>query len=227
MDLHDRYHLAYAAAFVRGKLAHDGSCDPLFTTPLAGLDDSELAALFEVGQQRGLKLHDFKRSRVLPRVQKAIGYLKGFGPSTLLDVGTGRGAFLWPCLAALPQLEITCIDLLAHRVEVLAAVSRGGLERLRVATMDVRELAFDDRSFDGVTVLETLEHLPDPGHAAAEAVRVARRFVIASVPSRADDNPEHVQLFSQQDLEALFLAAGARRLHFDSVLNHRLVLALR
>ncbi len=71
-----------------------------------------------------------------------------------------------------------------------------------------------------MTVLEVLEHLADPAPAAAEALRVARAAVIATVPSHEDDNPEHVQLFDGARLEALFRDAGARRARVEHVLGH-------
>jgi len=57
-------------------------------------------------------------------------------------------------------------------------------------------------------------------------MRVARRAVIATVPSHEDDNPEHVQLFDGAALEALFRGAGARRVRIDHVLNHIVAVAL-
>jgi hypothetical protein len=78
---------------------------------------------------------------------------------------------------------------------------------------------------DGVTILEVLEHLERPALAAAQAVRVARSFVIASVPSRPDDNPEHIHLFGRDALAGMLRAAGARRIHCESVLNHLVALA--
>lgn len=53
--------------------------------------------LMEVAKARGLKFYDFKRSQpLLPRVKMVLGFLKAMQFDTLLDVGSGRGAFLWP-----------------------------------------------------------------------------------------------------------------------------------
>ena len=172
-------------------------------------------------------LHRFKRTGGLPRVQQVIGTLKGLAPESLLDIGTGRGVFLWPLLDALPELRVTAIDRLTGRVADIQCVRRGGISRLSSARMDVTRLALADGSFDVVTVLEVLEHLPNPHDAAREVLRVARRAVVASVPSKEDDNPEHIQLFDKDSLEALFLDAGARRVSIRYVLNHILAVVLR
>ena len=53
---------------------------------------------------RACKLHKFKRIDELPRVRRVIGMLRGaLRPTSLLDVGSGRGAFLWPLLDAFPR----------------------------------------------------------------------------------------------------------------------------
>lgn len=165
-------------------------------------------------------LHRFKRSAGLPRVRAVLGILHGLAPASLLDIGSGRGAFLWPLLDSFPELPVTAIDRAAGRVALIDAVRRGGVAPLGAVAMDATRLGFADRSFDLVSLLEVLEHLPEPRLAAAEAIRVANRFVVASVPSKPDDNPQHIQLFSAESLTALFLAADARRVKIDHVLNH-------
>ena len=225
MDLHEQYFLRPAAAFIRGKLTSAPPNDPLFHKPLVDLTEEEQAALFERGRAAGLKLHKFKRTMGLPRVRKVLGMLRGLHPADLLDVGTGRGVFLWPLLDAFPTLPITTLDVLEHRVADLQATALGGLAHLHAHNADIRETPFPDDAFDGVTLLETLEHIPEPPRVLAEVHRLARRFVILSVPSKPDDNPEHIHLFTRARLQALLESAGFRKLHFDAVLNHLIVIA--
>lgn len=210
-NLAGRYYLDLAAAFVRGKMPHAPDLPP--------------AELVRLGWQAGLRLHKFKRTGELPRVRKILGMLRGLVPQDLLDIGSGRGVFLWPLLDTFPELPVTVIDRHPRRVEDLDAVSRGGVARLTVVSGDVCRLPFADHSADVVTILEVLEHLTHPEQAVAEAVRMARRCVLVSVPSKPDDNPEHIHLFTRDSLHALFQAAGVRRVHFDGVLNHLLALA--
>jgi trans-aconitate methyltransferase len=207
-----RYYLEYAAALVRGKRS-DAPAGP----------DEEVVRW---GLAAGLRLHRFKRTgERLPRVRRVLGMLCGLAPADLLDVGTGRGVFLWPLLERFPALQVHAIDTRADRVADLRAVADGGITRLRPAEGDITCLAVDDDSVDGVTFLEVLEHLEEPGRALTEAVRIARRFVIVSVPSREDDNPEHIHLFSPATLCEHLRDTGAGRVSIDFVLNHMIALA--
>lgn len=58
-----------AAAYVRGALRAEPELaggNALLTTPLESLADAELAALVQIGRERGLRLHRFKRTMGLP-----------------------------------------------------------------------------------------------------------------------------------------------------------------
>src|SRR5215475_8380277 len=191
-----RYYTELAAAFIRGKLGGAGN-----------LSSEEL---IEMGKARGLRLHKFKRQAELPRVRNVLGVLRGLAPASLLDIGSGRGAFLWPLLASFPHLEVVALDHNPIRVADIDAVRRGGRGNLRPLLADATAIGLADDCVDVVTALEILEHLSRPAMAAAEAVRIARDFVVASVPSKEDDNPEHVQLFNREKFEALWIDAGAR-----------------
>jgi 2-polyprenyl-3-methyl-5-hydroxy-6-metoxy-1,4-benzoquinol methylase len=212
-ELAARYHVALAAAFARGR----------------GVDGDDEATLVRRAVARGLRLHKFKAQSTLPRVRRVLGILRGLQPSTLLDVGSGRGTFLWPLLAdpALAGCTILSVDRDARRASDIDAVRRGGIERLSAARMDAARLALADRAVDVVTILEVLEHLPDPARAAREALRVAARHVVVSVPTHEDDNPEHIHLFDPRDLAALLREAGAARVTVEHVLNHTIAVAHR
>jgi len=217
-----------AAAYVRGKLAPldaAAAAPELFGMPLDALDEAPLDRLLQLGREQGLRLHRFKRTMGLARVAKVLGILKGLGPEELLDIGSGRGAFLWPLLDAFPGLPVTALDRLDYRAADIQAVHDGGMASVTALHGDVTALGFADDSFDVVTLLEVLEHIPDTSRALAEVCRVARRFVVLSVPNAADNNPEHIHLFSTAMLEPLLLAAGAARVTFDSVHGHLLAVA--
>jgi hypothetical protein len=208
----DRLYPELAAAFVRGSLPEAA----------LGLGEDELLAL---GRANGLKLHRFKRTIELPRVRAVIGALRGIDPASLLDVGTGRGVFLWPLIDAFPWLAVTAVEPDAKRRVYLEAVVRGGIAQLAVIGEDASKLGLPDGSFDVVTVLEVLEHQADPRSLAAEAVRLAGRFVIASVPSKPDDNPEHLHLFTGESIGELLRGAGAVSVRVEHVLNHIIAIA--
>lgn len=90
--------------------------------PADTMDEQLLAA----ARQHALDLHHFKRKDPLPRIASVIGFLRGVAPQSLLDIGNGRGAFLWPLLDGQPGLEVTCIDPFPQRIASIEAVRRGG-----------------------------------------------------------------------------------------------------
>ena len=209
----DFYFSRIAAAYVRGRLG--------ITRPEREVD----ADVVTRGLGAGLRLHRFKRTMGLARVSRVLGILQGLCPDSLLDVGSGRGAFLWPLLDRFPSLPITAIDTDPKRVADIEAVAAGGIVTLTGQVADVTDLTFGDASFDVVTMLEVLEHVPATEQALSEAVRVARRFVILSVPSHADDNPEHIHVFSRDRLSDLLRDAGAVRVTTEAVHNHWIAVA--
>lgn len=218
-----RYFNELAAAYVRGIGLRDGSIRlpaELIDPPLGNLSGDHPARIISLGEAAGLRLHRFKRTMHLRRVTRVLGVLQGIAPTEILDVGSGRGAFLWPLLDATSELPVTAIDILPHRVSDIQAVHDGGVLRLRTVLANASALPFGDASFDAVTFLETLEHIPDAAAALRQATRVARRTIIISVPSKPDDNPEHIHLFDEQTLRRLLTDAGAQRVNFEYVLNH-------
>src|SRR5687768_6558356 len=83
-ELAETYYLDLSASYARGKLKLPSDLPA---------EDAFRAAL-----DAGVRIFRFKRNASLPRVQRVLGILRGLAPSSLLDVGSGRGTFLWPFL---------------------------------------------------------------------------------------------------------------------------------
>lgn len=170
------------------------------------------------------KDHYFKVKDDLPRVQLALGFLHGAVSAgqcnSLLDVGSGRGVFLFPLLREFPDLEVTSLDILPHRVELLQCLHDGGVVNLHPLLGDICAWNAPDKSFDVVTMLEVMEHIPDTGAVVRNAVRLAKHYILVSVPSKPDDNPEHIHLFTRMMLKELFLNAGCKTVKFSGVHEH-------
>ena len=154
-----------------------------------------------------------------------MGFLKGVQPESLLDVGSGRGVFLFPFLQEFPWVPVTSVDILPHRVQMLQHISAGGIENLTSMQKNICHWQEEENQFDVVTLLEVLEHIPDVQSAVNNAVRLAKRFVVVSVPSQPDDNPEHIHLLTKDILTDLFTNAGCCNLHFGGVNGHLIMMA--
>ncbi|MBW1988841.1 MAG: class I SAM-dependent methyltransferase [Deltaproteobacteria bacterium] len=129
---------------------------------------------------------------------------------SILDVGCGEGSFLR--MAANGRLAVG-VD--ASSASMAAC---GGLLRARASAA---ALPFGPGSFDLVAANEVLEHLPGPVFAGAlsEAARVARRYILVSVPWQEQLSRRmarcagcgnvfhvwgHLRSFGPGDLESLF-----------------------
>lgn len=221
----ERYYTKYAAAVVRGALIRQGRQEllpkELMTAPLDSMQTEELDRIIDLGISLDMKIYHFKRSdRTLPRVHKVLGFLKGVYFDSLLDVGSGRGVFLLPFLEEFPYINVTSMDLLDKRVQMLENIRRGGVDRLTVCGESICDTSLPDKSYSVVTMLEVLEHIPDVEQAIRQAVRLARDYVVVTVPSKEDDNPEHIHLLTKEKLTRYFNDAGVSRLSFDGVPGH-------
>lgn len=192
------------------------------------LEAYEIGYEMRTGRTDCPKRHYFKVKEDLPRVKMVMGFLRGIVLSgqcnSLLDVGSGRGVFLFPLLREFPAMNVTSIDMLPHRVELLQDISDGGFPNLTASLDDICKTQMPDKSFDVVTMLEVMEHIPDTEAVVKNAVRLARQYILVSVPSKPDDNPEHIHLFSQEKLKDLFLNEGCESIKFSGVNGHIVVM---
>ncbi len=217
-QIDSRYDLGLTAACIRGMLGKENPA--LLEKPLDALTEADIETLLALAREQGIKLHYFKHQETLPRVRMALGFLKGIQPDNLLDVGSGRGVFLFPLLRTFPELPVTCTEISPSRADLLEAVSRGGFSRLSVRREDICAFDAPEGSFDAVTLLEVLEHIPDVEAAVRNAVRLSRRYVVITVPSKPDNNPEHIHLLTKPVLEKWLREAGCEQIQFSGVPGH-------
>lgn len=229
MSNRERYDLDTAAAWIRGHAGRTGSPPlgrELLEPSLEQLNEMELLQIVAAGEQTELKLYPFKSGKAeLPRVRRVMGFLHSLQFETLLDVGSGRGVFLMPFMKEFPWVQITALDLLEKRVVFLNELAAGGYSQLRALEKNICTQPFPENSFDVVTLLEVLEHIPEVEQAVKAAVNMAKQYVVVTVPSKPDDNPEHIHLLTKEILTDLFKRAGCTKLHFDGVEGHLFLVA--
>ncbi len=125
-------------------------------------------------------------------------------PRRVLDVGCAEGFVSGHALSSLPHTHVIGVD-----VDTYALQRAGHLHpKMQRVVGDALHLPLADKSADLVLCTEVLEHIPAPEQALAELTRVARTYLLLSVPwepwfrvanllrlkniSRLGDDPEHV-----------------------------------
>ena len=228
-DLEARYDIKTASAWMLGHARRTGVPElpeRLRCLTADACTEEELCRIFAAGKAAGLKVFPFKNgTQVLARTKRTLGFLHSVAFETMLDVGSGRGVFLIPFMKEFPWVRVTSLDLLEKRVSFLNELADGGFPQLHAEQKDICDQPFPAHSFDVVSLLEVLEHIPAVEKAVTAAVNIARQYVVVTVPSKADNNPEHIHLLTKDKLTELFRAAGCTRLHFDGVEGHLFMVA--
>ena len=222
------YYDKLAAAAVRGYALRTGWELPeaLLSCPLEDLNEENISELFRYGKEFGVRLYHFKIAHgIMPRIHFVLGFMEAVRPGSLCDIGTGRGVFLFPFLDRFPSVPVTALDLLDHRIDFLNDIRAGGISTLTALKADICSRPLPEKSADVVTALEVLEHIPDVEAAIEAAVRTARRYVVVTVPSKPDSNPEHIHFLTKDLLTGYFNRAGCSKLQFGGVLDHLTLIA--
>lgn len=225
----ERYNYRFASAYYRGRALREGkpALDAaLLQKPLDELTEEEMEEIVSKGCAVEDKLYYFKNMHEeMARVKRVLGFLRSVQFESLLDVGSGRGVFLLPFMAEFPWVNVTSADILPRRVQYLQDLARGGILQLTAMQADITTMPLPEKSRDVVTLLEVLEHIPQVEKAIEAAVKIARKHVVVTVPSKPDNNPEHIHLLTKDKLTAMFNAAGCSRLRFDGVNGHLFMVA--
>jgi len=102
-------------------------------------------------------------------------------PRSLLDVGCGEGVLTQQWAQRLgEQRRVVGIDL--DDPALHAEWAKRTAPNLEYRVMKAENLPFADREFDAAAAIEVLEHVPDAEHTVAEMARVAKRWLLVSVP---------------------------------------------
>jgi len=154
--------------------------------------------------------HPLYRRVVARYFRHLAGLLPEPLPGRILEVGCGEGHIAgWVSQRSAPE-RLVALDLAP------AMLARAGRRypTVEFVAASADQLPFADNEFDLVLFLEVLEHLPRPREALAEARRVCRGPLVASVPRepiwrvlnlargaywrRWGDTPGHLQHWSRR-----------------------------
>ena len=101
-------------------------------------------------------------------------------PESILDVGCGEGVLTAQWADKLGERRIVGIDL--DDAKLKAEWDKRQRANLEYKVEDATNLSYPDGEFDMATAIEVLEHVPDPERTVSEMARVAKRWVLVSVP---------------------------------------------
>ncbi len=111
--------------------------------------------------------------------RQLVELLELAAPQSLIDVGCGEGVLTTELAARVPG-RVRGVDL--PDPELSGDWTLNARPNLEYVVGDARALPADAGEFDAASAIEVLEHLPDPEAALGEMTRVARRWLIVSVP---------------------------------------------
>ena len=133
----------------------------------------------------GQTFHDHVIQRRMQRCLEAVDRLGPVdeAPGKALDVGCGAGQM---ALAMAERgYDPYAVDISEGMVEATNATFEAAGRTANVQIADMRDLPFEDNTFDWVTGLGAIEYLQDPGEAVREFARIVRPggHVIVTAPN--------------------------------------------
>jgi 2-polyprenyl-3-methyl-5-hydroxy-6-metoxy-1,4-benzoquinol methylase len=101
-------------------------------------------------------------------------------PRSILDVGCGEGVLTEQWADKVGDGRIVGIDL--DDPKLRAEWDKRRRANLEYRAEDATNLSFGDDEFDLAAAIEVLEHVPDPERTVSEMARVAKDWLLVSVP---------------------------------------------
>jgi ubiquinone/menaquinone biosynthesis C-methylase UbiE len=148
---------------------------------------------------------------------------------SLVDVGCGNGVFANYLLQVRPEINIMAVDRSESALKYVSTNKTIG---------DIADLPLESNSYDCVTCLQVLEHIPVNNYrkALSELARVSSQYLIASVPynEKVEKNftqcPQcrsifngdlHLRTFTDKDMATLFSEYGFELVEQKNVVKTR------
>lgn len=112
--------------------------------------------------------------------------------------------------------DVVAVDYSLNAIE--RAKSNYGELPIRFLKADATNLPLKTKSFETVTILETLEHTKKPERILIEGIRVASKRIIITVPNKYvfPTDPLHVTEFDEEILKK-YLSKYVTRLHIEKI----------
>lgn len=178
-----------------------------------------MAQYNRANRQKHLRKDPISRWHVRSMMEVIYQLVESTNPKTVLDAGCGEGFVSHYLATRSGSMSITGVDLQPQAIE-FAKKNFGESVTYRLGSL--YSLPFSDNSFDTVVCSQVLEHVDDVETAMAELKRVARRFVVITVPRepyfkfandfaravRFSEDPGHVNFWTSSDFQ-IFM-----RVHF-------------
>jgi 2-polyprenyl-3-methyl-5-hydroxy-6-metoxy-1,4-benzoquinol methylase len=194
-----------------GRIVRCNKCGLVFTNPQP--DEKELKKTLNNESSPSQEILDIEKEKFkiyLDEIEALSGAKKG----KLLDVGCGFGYLL--AIAKERGWDTCGVEFNRKRVDFI--LEKYGIE---VFCGELENAGFQTDSFDVVTIVEVLEHIPDPNLFLREISRIIKKDGIVAIVTpnvesfyaKTDPNwwtPYHFYHFSSKTLEAILAKNGIR-----------------
>lgn len=148
---------------------------------------------------------------------KLIKFVSKYAGKNILDIGCATGAYCKKL--KYKGFECTGVDI---NQEYIKKAREDGI---KAHVMDIKNLKFEDNSFDTILLFEVLEHIDDLNIALDEVKRVASKNILITVPNCSDFyklkfhgltyehmlEKDHINFFTKKKLENLLFQ------HFEKI----------
>ena len=145
--------------------------------------------------------------------QLVLEQTKQLNPESILDVGAGEGFMLEMFRKNNVAKKIEGIEYMDEAIKLGNKIN----PKVKIKKGDIYKLPYKAGTFDLIICTEVLEHLENPKKALTELIRVAKKYIILSVPNeplftiqriirgknvmKLGAHPEHIQHWSSGSFE--------------------------